>query len=188
MEADFEVLKQAQTRMDATVVDAGSKLGTVRTGRASLAILDGIVVDYYGTPTPLNQVAKLSIPEPTLIVAQPFDPSSVSAIEKAIMASDLGLNPSNDGKLVRIPIPPLTEERRKQLVKKVRSMGEDAKTAIRQIRRDANDEIKKLEKDSSISEDDAHRYLDDMQKVTNRHTGQIDELCKNKETELMEIS
>lgn len=188
MDDDFEVLKQARTRMDATVADARGKLGTVRTGRASLAILDGIVVDYYGTPTPLNQVAKLSIPEPTLIVAQPFDPSSVSAIEKAIMASDLGLNPSNDGKLIRIPIPPLTEERRKQLVKKVRAMGEDAKTAIRQIRRDANEEIKKLEKESSISEDDAHRHLDEMQKVTDRHTGQIDELCKNKEAELMEIS
>ncbi len=182
-----EILKQADQRMDATVDDARAKLATVRTGRASLAILDGLTVDYYGTPTPLNQVAKLSIPEPTLIVAQPFDPSTLAGIEKAILVSDLGLNPSNDGKLIRIPIPPLTEERRKQLAKKVRSMGEEAKTAIRQIRRDANDAIKSLERESAISEDDAHRTLDEAQKVTDRHTGQIDELCKVKEKELMEI-
>jgi len=183
-----EILEQAELRMDATLEDAAHKLAAVRTGRASLAILDGIRVDYYGTPTPLNQMAKLSIPEPTLIVAQAFDPSTLAAIEKAILSSDLGLNPSNDGKVVRIPIPPLTEERRKQLVKKVRSLGEDSKTAVRQIRRDANDEIKKHEKDGELSEDDARRCLDEVQKVTDRHTGRIDELCKQKEKELMEIA
>lgn len=184
---DKEIKSQADKRMIATVGDAKSKLATVRTGRASLAIFSGVTVDYYGTPTPLNQVAKLSIPEPTLVVAQPFDPSTLQTIEKAIQTADLGLNPSNDGKVIRIPIPALTEERRKQLVKKVRSLGEDSKTAIRQIRRDANEEIKKLEKESSISEDDAHRFLDDIQKLTDKHTGAIDDLCKNKETELMEI-
>jgi ribosome recycling factor len=186
MEAN-EILKQADKRMDSTVADARGKLATVRTGRASLAILDGITLDYYGTPTPLNQVAKLSIPEPTLIVAQPFDPSTSAGIERAIMGADLGLNPSNDGKTIRIPIPPLTEERRKQMVKKVRAMGEEAKTAVRQIRRDANDAIKKLEKDGEVSEDDAHRHLDETQKITDRHTAEIDKFCDAKETELMEI-
>jgi ribosome recycling factor len=184
---DKEIKSQAEKRMASTVADAKNKLATVRTGRASLAIFSGVTVDYYGTPTPLNQVAKLSIPEPTLVVAQPFDPSTLQTIEKAIHTADLGLNPSNDGKLIRIPIPPLTEERRKQFVKKVHSFGEDSKTAVRQIRRDANEEIKKLEKESSISEDDAHRFLDEVQKMTDKHTGAIDELCKNKETELMEI-
>ena len=184
---DKGIKSQADKRMTASVTDAKNKLATVRTGRASLAIFSGVTVDYYGTPTPLNQVAKMSIPEPTLVVAQPFDPSILQAIEKAIQTADLGLNPSNDGKVIRIPIPPLTEERRKQFVKKVRSMGEDSKTAIRQIRRDANEEIKALEKESGISEDDAHRSLDEIQKLTDKYTGAIDDLCKNKETELMEI-
>lgn len=182
-----EILDRSDERMDATVVDLRQKLASVRTGRASLSILDGVQLDYYGTPTPLNQVAKLSVPEPTMIVAQPFDPSTIALIEKAILASDLGLNPANDGKLVRIPIPPLTEERRKQLVKRVQQMKEEAKTAIRQIRRDANEEIKALEKDGSASEDDARRGLDDVQKRTDRHTGQIDDICKNKEEELLEV-
>jgi ribosome recycling factor len=182
-----EILQRTEKRMSATVEDSKAKLATVRTGRASLAILDGVRIDYYGTPTPLNQVAKLSIPEPTLIVAQPFDPTTLPSIEKAILSSDLGLNPSNDGKLIRIPIPPLTEERRKQLVKKVRSMGEESKTAVRQIRRDANDEVKAAEKESAISEDEAHRFLEEIQKVTDKHTGAVDDLCKAKEQELMEI-
>lgn len=184
---DNDILKQTEQRMQSTVADARHKLATVRTGRASLAILDGVRVDYYGTPTPLNQVAKLSIPEPTMIVAQPFDPSTLPLIEKAIMSADLGLNPSNDGKLVRIPIPPLTEERRKQLVRKVNSMGEDAKTAVRQVRRDANEEIKAAQKDGEVSEDDARRRLDEIQKLTDTYTGEITELCKNKDQELMEI-
>jgi ribosome recycling factor len=185
---EIQALKDCDSRMDATVADATHKLAAVRTGRASLAMLDGIRVDYYGTPTPLNQVAKLSVPEPTMIVAQPFDPSTLSAIEKAIRTSDLGLNPANDGKIVRIPIPALTEERRKQMVKKVRAMGEDAKTAIRQIRREANEEIKRQEKSSAISEDDARRFLEEAQKITDRHTQKIDDLCRRKETELLEMA
>jgi ribosome recycling factor len=181
------ILDQTEKKMAATIADARHKLAVVRTGRASLAMFDGVMVDYYGTPTPLNQVAKLSIPEPTLIVAQPFDPSTVGAIEKAILASDLGLNPANDGKLVRIPIPPLTEERRKQLVKKVHGLGEEAKTALRQIRRDSNEEIKVLERGGKVAEDDARRALDEVQKKTDKHSGDVDTLCKNKEKELMEV-
>ena len=181
------ILSQTDKRMDGAVADARAKLSTVRTGRASLAILDGVVVDYYGTPTPLHQVAKLSIPEPTLIVAQPFDPSTLPGIEKAIQIADLGLNPSNDGKVVRVPIPPLTEERRKQMAKKVRTMGEDAKTVLRQLRREANDSLRKVEKDGLVSEDDARRGLDESQKMTDRHTASIDDLCKAKEKELLEI-
>jgi len=182
-----DVLSRAGQRMDSTVADSRKKVGTVRTGRATIGILDGISVDYYGTPTPLNQIAKLSVPEANLIVAQPFDQSILGDMERAIMASDLGLNPSNDGKLVRIPIPPLTEERRKEMGKKVRQMGEDAKTAVRQIRRDANEELKKLEKEGSISEDDSRRAQDEVQKLTDAHTSQIDELTGNKEKELTEI-
>ena len=182
-----DVLSRAGLRMDSTLADTRQKVGTVRTGRATIGILDGISVEYYGTPTPLNQVAKLSVPEANLIVAQPFDQSILGDMERAIMASNLGLNPSNDGKLVRIPIPPLTEERRKELGKKVRQMGEDAKTAVRQIRRDANEELKKLEKEGSISEDDSRRAQETVQKLTDAHTAQIDELTGNKEKELIEI-
>lgn len=182
-----EIMESNDRRMDASVEDYKHKLATVRTGRASLGLLDGIGVDYYGTPTPLNQVAKLSIPEPSLIVAQPFDPSTVPLIEKAILAGDLGLNPANDGKVIRIPIPPLTEERRKQMIKKVHSMQEDAKTAVRQIRRDSNEQVKKAEKEGDVSEDDARRWLDEIQKKTDEHTGQIDKLSTAKELELSEV-
>jgi ribosome recycling factor len=182
-----EILAETAKRMDATVADFKQKLATVRTGRASLAILDGVHVDYYGTPTPLNQVSKLSIPEPTLIVAQPFDPQTLATIEKAIKAADLGLNPANDGKVIRIPIPPLTEERRKQLVRKIHEMREEAKTAVRQVRREANEAIKALEKQGDVAEDDARRQLDDVQRKTDDHTKRIDELCKNKEKELLEV-
>lgn len=173
--------------MNATIADARHKLAAVRTGRASLAMFDGVMVDYYGSPTPLNQVAKLSVPEPGLIVAQPFDPSSLTAIEKAIHASDMGLNPANDGKLIRIPIPPLTEERRKQLVKKVHALGEEAKTAIRLIRREVNEEIKGLEREGKLSEDEARRELEEIQKKTDKHTAEVDLLCGSKEHELMEV-
>lgn len=182
-----DIIRDTRDRMTASVGDARHKLATVRTGRASLAILDGVRVDYYGTPTPLNQVAKLSIPDASMIVAQPFDPSTLGLIEKAILSSDLGLNPSNDGKLIRIPIPPLTEERRKQLVKKVHGLGEDAKTAIRQVRRDANEHVKVLEKDGDVSQDESRRALEDIQKLTDKHVGEVDELCRTKEKELMEI-
>lgn len=182
-----EVLQSAVKRMKASVEDFKHKLQAVRTGRASLGILDGVKVDYYGTPTPLNQIAKLAVPEATLITAQPFDPSMLQAIEKAVMAADLGLHPSNDGKLIRIPVPPLTEERRKQLVKRVHAMREDAKTAIRQVRRDANEEIKTLEGEGGTSEDDARRALDEIQKATDTHSSEIDGVTKNKEGELLEI-
>ena len=181
------ILEQAEKKMNATMADARHKLATVRTGRASLAMFDSVLVDYYGTMTPLNQVAKLSIPEPSLVVAQPFDPSSLPAIERAIIAAGLGLNPANDGKLIRIPIPALTEERRKQLVKKVHELGEEAKTALRAIRRDANDEIKKLEKDGKLSEDDSRRAHDEVQKKTDAHVADVDSLSRNKEKELMAV-
>jgi ribosome recycling factor len=182
-----DVLDNVEKKMNASIVDARHKLAAVRTGRASLAMFDGVAVDYYGTMTPLNQVAKLSIPEPSLVVAQPFDPSTIGAIEKAIHGADLGLNPANDGKLVRIPIPPLTEDRRKQLAKKVRELGEEARTAIRMVRRDANEEIKKLEKDGKLSQDDARRATEDVQKRTDKHSGDIDALVKTKEKEIMEV-
>ena len=182
-----DVLDNVDKKMTASIVDARHKLAAVRTGRASLAMFDGVAVDYYGTMTPLNQVAKLSIPEPSLVVAQPFDPSTIGAIEKAILAADLGLNPANDGKLVRIPIPPLTEERRKQLAKKIRELGEEARTAIRMVRRDANEELKKLEKDGKLSQDDARRSTEDVQKKTDKHSGEIDALVKTKEKEIMEV-
>ena len=182
-----EILDQAGSGMDATVADFKQKLTKVRSGRASLALFDGIMLDYYGTPTPLAQVAKLSIPEPTLIVAQPFDPAMIRTLEKAIMTADLGLNPSNDGKVIRVPIPPLTEERRKQLVKKVHQLQEDAKTAVRQVRREANDELKKLEKAGDTSEDDSRRDQSEVQKITDKHTDEIDEICKFKEKELLEV-
>lgn len=187
MEKERPILEQAERRMRATLEDARHKVAAVRTGRASLAMFDGVMVDYYGTPTPLNQVAKLSIPEPTLVVAQPFDPSSLAAIERAILQADLGLNPSNDGKLIRIPIPPLTEERRKQLVKRVHALAEEARTAIRHARREANEEIRRLEKDGEISQDDARRALDEVQKKTDRYIGEVDTLSKNKERELLEV-
>ncbi len=184
---DKQVIDQVEKKMSATLHDARHKLAAVRTGRASLSMFDGVVVDYYGTMTPLNQVAKLSVPDPSMVVAQPFDPSTLPAIEKAILAADLGLNPANDGKLVRIPIPSLTEERRKQLVKKVNGLGEEAKTALRLIRREANDELKKLQKDGKLGEDDSHRAIDDVQKKTDKYVADIDSLCKNKEKELMEV-
>ncbi len=182
-----EILDRVEKKMTATVIDAKHKLATVRTGRASLALFESVMVDYYGTPTPLNQVAKLSIPEASLVIAQPFDPSSLTAIERAIVAADLGLNPANDGKLVRIPIPSLTEERRKQLVKKVHGLTEDARTALRQVRREANEETKKVEKDSHLSADDARRVLEEIQKKTDRHVAEIDAFSRGKEQDLMEV-
>jgi ribosome recycling factor len=184
---DKQVLERVDKKMSATLQDTRHKLAAVRTGRASLSMFDGVMVDYYGTMTPLNQVAKLSVPDPSMVVAQPFDPSTLAAIEKAILAADLGLNPANDGKLVRIPIPSLTEERRKQLVKKVNGLGEEAKTAVRLLRRDANEELKRLQKDGELAEDDARRATDDVQKKTDRYVADIESLCKNKEKELMEV-
>src|SRR5215831_2036818 len=172
-------------RMKAAVDHLQHEFAGVRTGRASVTILDGVHVDAYGSKMPLNQLAGLSIPEPTLIVAQPFDPSQLNAIEKAIRASGLGLNPSNDGKVVRIPLPALTEERRKELSKHVHKLSEEGRNSVRQVRRDANEKLKKLLKDHKISEDDERKGLDEVQKITDQHVALIDDLQKKKDTELL---
>ena len=173
--------------MDSAVEDARRKLATVRTGRASVNLLDSVTVEYYGTEMPLNQVATIHAPEPTMLTVQPFDPTQLGNIEKAIRASELGLNPSNDGKLVRIPIPPLTEERRKQLAKQVHEIAEDHRTAVRNIRRDSNERLKKMLKDKEISEDNERDGLEEVQKLTNTYISKIDELTKSKETDLTSV-
>jgi ribosome recycling factor len=172
-------------RMSGAIEHLRHELAGVRTGRASTGILDPVHVDAYGTRMPLNQVASLSVPEPTLIVAQPFDPTLMGAIEKAIRASDLGLNPNNDGKVVRIPVPSLTEERRKELSRHVHKMAEEGRNAVRTIRREANDRLKKLLKDKKVSEDEEKRGLDEIQKITDQEIKQIDELQKKKDAELL---
>ena len=164
-----------------------NELKRIRTGRASLSLMDGIRVDYYGTQTPLNQMASLAVPESRLITIQPWDVSVIKDIEKAILKSDLGLTPSNDGKLIRISIPPLTEERRKQLVKVVYKKGEEHRVAVRNQRRDANDLLKSLKKDGEISEDDAFKAQDQIQKITDEHIKLVDEVCKDKEKEILEF-
>src|SRR6184192_3910724 len=172
-------------RMKAAVDHLQHEFAGVRTGRASVTILDGVHVDAYGSKMPLNQLAGLSIPEPTLIVAQPFDPSQLAAIEKAIRASDLGLNPANDGKVVRVPIPSLTEERRKELSRHVHKLTEEGRNSLRAVRRDANERLKKLLKDHKISEDDERKGLDEVQRLTDNNIKQIDELQKKKDQELL---
>jgi ribosome recycling factor len=176
---------EAKKRMDAQIDHVRRELGGVRTGRASVTILDSVHVEAYGTQMPLNQVASLSIPEPAMIVATPFDPSLMGAIERAIRSSNIGLNPTNDGKVVRIPIPPLTEERRKELSKLVHKYAEEGRNGVRQVRRDANDRLKKMLKDHKISQDDERRGLDEVQKITDQHIGAIDELQKKKDGELL---
>ena len=176
---------EVKKRMDTQIEHVRRELGGVRTGRASVTILDTVHVDAYGSTVPLNQVASLSIPEPTLIVAQPFDPSLMGAEEKAIRGSNLGLNPTNDGKVVRIPVPALTEERRKELSKLVHKHAEEGRNGVRQVRRDANDKLKKLLKDHSISEDDERRGLEEVQKMTDQHVTLIDDLQKKKDGELL---
>jgi len=182
-----DVIQKTKTRMDKAVEDLRRELSGVRSGRASISLLDHITVEYYGAPTPLNQVATLSVPEPTLITAQPWDLSLLSAIEKAIRSSDLGLNPGNDGKLIRIPIPPLTEERRKQLAKHVHKVLEDHRTAIRNIRRDENEVIKRMLKDKQVSEDEERKALDEVQKLTDQYTAKVEELAKKKEEEILTV-
>jgi ribosome recycling factor len=182
-----EVEQQAKARMDKTRGDLQQELATIRTGRASLALLDHVRVDYYGTPTPLNQLATLAVPEPSLITVQPWDVSQIGAIEKAIRSSDLGLNPANDGKVVRVPIPPLTEERRKELVKHLHHVVENHRVAVRNIRRDANEAVNKLLKDKKITEDENKRAHDEIQKLTNRTIEEIDQIGKVKEKEILEI-
>ena len=176
---------EVKKRMDQQIEHVRRELGGVRTGRASVNILDSVHVEAYGSPMPLNQVASLSIPEPTLIVAQPFDPSLMGAVEKAIRSANLGLNPANDGKVVRIPIPPLTEDRRKELSKIVHKFAEEGRNGVRQVRRDANDRMKKLLKDHKISEDDERKGLDEVQKLTDQHIHLIDEVQKKKDGELL---
>lgn len=179
------VIDEAELRMRKTLDDMSQTLASIRTGRASVHLLDNITVDYYGTPTPVNQLATLHAPEANLITLQPWDMSQLGQIERAILASDLGLNPSNDGKVIRLPIPPLTEERRRTLARQVGKVAEDHRTAIRQIRRDANERLKKLQKDKQISEDEEYRGLDEVQKVTDRLIGQVDALAKLKEEEIL---
>jgi ribosome recycling factor len=176
---------EVKKRMDGHIEHVRRELGGVRTGRASVNILDTVHVEAYGSSVPLNQVASLSIPEPSLIVAQPFDPSLMGAVEKAIRSANLGLNPANDGKVVRIPVPPLTEERRKELSKLVHKFAEEGRNGVRQVRRDANDKLKKLLKDSKISQDDERKGLEEVQKITDQHIHLIDDIQKKKDTELL---
>jgi ribosome recycling factor len=186
---DFSDLKgmfgEVKTRMDAAIERVRKDMANVRTGRATVGLLDGIQVEAYGARMPINQVAALSVPEPALIVAQPFDPSIMGAIEKAIRASDLGLNPANDGKVVRIPIPSLTDERRKELSRHVHKQAEEGRNGVRQVRRDANERLKKLLKDHKISEDDERKGLDQVQKMTDDHIKMIDDLQTKRDQDLL---
>src|SRR5918997_3892025 len=185
--SEKDVIKETRPRMEGAVEDLRKKLATVRTGRAAVSRLDSVVVDYYGTPTPLNQMASVHAPEPNMLTVQPWDTTQLKAVEAAIRASDLGLNPSNDGKIVRVPVPPLTEERRKQLAKQVHEIAEEHRTAIRNVRRDANDRLKKMLKDKVISEDAERDALEEVQKLTNTYVGRIDELVRTKEQELLSV-
>jgi ribosome recycling factor len=182
-----EVETNLRTRMEKALTDLQHEMAGIRTGRASLSILDHIRVDYYGTPTPLNQVANLHVPEPALITIQPWDVSQIGPIERAIRVSDLGLNPANDGKVIRLPIPPLTEERRKELVKKLHAVAEHHRVSIRNIRRDGNEAVKKLLKDKKITEDDDKRAHDEIQKLTDGYMQKLDGAAKIKEKEILEI-
>ena len=176
---------EVKSRMDAGIERVRREMAHVRTGRATTGLLDSVHVEAYGSKMPLNQVAGLSVPEPALIVAQPYDPQLLGAIEKAIRSADLGLNPANDGKVVRVPIPPLTEERRKELSRHVHKLAEEGRNALRQVRRDANDRLKKLLKDHLISEDDERRGLEEVQKITDAHIKLVDDLQKKKDQELL---
>jgi ribosome recycling factor len=187
MSSTKEQIANIRVRMEKAIDDLRKELATIRTGRASISILDSITVDYYGTPTPINQAAQLGTPDATLITVQPYDVSLVGPIEKAIRASDLGLNPSNDGRLIRIPIPPLTEERRKTLAKHVHTVLEDHRTAVRNIRRDGNDHVKKMLKDKAISEDEEKKSLEEIQKLTDDHIRKLEDVAKAKEAEIMKV-
>lgn len=182
-----EARKRLADKMDKAIDSMKKDLAGIRTGRASLSVFDGIMVDYFGTPTPINHVATLSVPESRLITIQPWDPKVIADIEKAIQKSDLGLNPNNDGKMIRIAIPALTEERRKEIVKQVHKRGEEAKVALRNIRREGNDEMKKIEKDEHLSEDETKRSIEEIQKLTDSSIKKIDEIVAHKEEEVMEV-
>jgi ribosome recycling factor len=182
-----DVIRDIQHRMHGAIEALHREFKSLRTGRANAAMLDGITVDYYGTPTPIAQVANLKVPESSLIVAEPWDKSMVAAVEKAIRNSDLGLNPASDGKVVRIPIPQLTEDRRKELVKRAHHVAEESRTAIRQVRRDGNDRLKKMLKSHEISEDDEKRALDEIQKMTDKHIEEVGSILKHKEQDIMAV-
>ena len=181
------LLKTTKPEMEAVIEDLKRKLGNIRTGRATVGLLDGVMVDYYGSQTPLSQMASVNVPEPQMLTVQPWDATQISAIEKAINAANLGMNPSNDGKMIRLSIPPLNEERRKQLSKQAHEIAEEHKVAVRAVRHKANDSLKSMTKAKEISEDDERHGLDEVQKLTNLHTGKIDELAKNKEQEIMSV-
>ncbi len=185
--SEKDVIKETRGRMDGAIDDFRKKIAAVRTGRAAVSILDTVVVGYYGTPTPLNQMASVHAPAAQLLTVQPWDQTQVGPIEKAIRAADLGLNPSNDGKLVRVPIPPLTEERRKQLAKQLHQVAEDHRTAVRNARRDGNERLKKMLKDKQISEDAERDALQEIQKLTDSYIAKIDELLKIKEQEITNL-
>ena len=173
--------------MDGVVEDFKRKLSNVRTGRATVGLLDAVHVDYYGTPTPLSQMASVAVPEPQMLTVQPWDATQLGAIEKAIMAANLGLTPSNDGKVIRLTVPALNEERRKQFAKQIHEIAEEHRIAVRNIRHSSNDSLKKMLKDKEVSEDDERYGLDEVQKLTNNFIAKIDELAKNKETEIMSV-
>ena len=181
------VIKETKPKMEGVIEDFKRQLANVRTGRATVGILDGVMVEYYGVPTPLSQMASISVPEPQMLVVQPWDTTQLGEIEKAINLANLGINPSNDGKLIRLPIPALNEERRKQMAKQVGDIAEEHRIAIRNVRHRANDTLKKMEKDKEISEDEEHRGFDEVQKLTNEFIEQIDSLGKNKEEEIMSV-
>ncbi len=182
-----DVQANIKSRMEKALSDLQHEMATIRTGRASLSLLDHIRVDYYGTPSPLNQVATLHVPEPNLITIQPWDVSQIGPIEKAIRVSDLGLNPANDGKIIRLPIPPLTEERRKELVKRLHGVAEHHRVSVRNIRRDGNEAVKALLKDKKVTEDDEKRAHDEIQKLTNGYMERIDQAARTKEKEILDI-
>ncbi len=181
------VIKDTKPKMEAVIEDFKRKLSNVRTGRANIGILDGVMVDYYGVQTPLSQMASVNVPEAQLLTIQPWDATQIGAIEKAINVANLGMNPSNDGKLIRLQIPALTEERRKEMAKQVSEIAEEHKIAVRNIRHSSNDELKRMLKDKEVSEDQEHDGLAEVQNLTNNYTGKIDELAKNKEQEIMTV-
>ena len=181
-----ELFREVEIHMKHAVDHLHHELKSIRTGRASIALLEGVVVDYYGTPTPINQLATLSVADASMIVAQPWDPSQISAIERAILKSDLGLNPSNDGRVVRIPVPPLTEERRKEMVKRAHDMAEHARNGVRHARREGNEKLKKMEKDKEIGQDDERRGFDEIQKLHDHYIGEINHSLEAKEGQILE--
>ena len=187
MSAMDDFVNEASRKMDKSVESAAHEFNTVRTGRASSALLERVQIDYYGTPTPLQQLATVNVPEPRMLTIQPYDPGSIKSIERAIQESDLGLTPSNDGKIIRLPIPQLTEERRKELVKVVRQMAEEGRVAVRNVRRDVMHHLKELVDKGEVGSDEEHRAEERVQKLTDEHTAKIDELLKRKEAEILEV-